>query len=513
LAKQTNADSDSSDFDRFFRTDHLSSDLKGRTVRSGAITIASQVGKFALQTASTILVARLLTPEDYGLLGMVTIFTGFANLFSDLGLSAAVIQKEEINHRQVSNLFWINILIAFIVASIVAMLSPALVWFYKEPRLFWITIALSLNFIFGGLAVQHTALLQRQMHFAVLGKIQILSMFISVVTAVILAYLNFGYWSLVLMQWANLGTNAISVWVVCGWRPSSPSRGSGIKSMLVFGRDLTSFRIVNYFTRNLDNLVLGRFWGPQELGLYAKAYQLLLLPIQQINGPMTSVAIPALSSLQANPEKYRQFYAKAILSIATLSMPIMAFLFASADNLILLMLGPEWAGATILFRLLMPAAFVGTFYVATGWVYQSLGRPDRQLRIGLVNSTITSILFLISVRWGAVGVATAFGISQPILYIPAVIYCYKGTPLRVIDLIKTLYRPALAAIGASIVLVGIQTFLISIFNLSLISRFALDCVLYTFLYLGIWLLLPNGKSTLLGIFKTFMDLKKKTMVV
>jgi hypothetical protein len=157
----------------------------------------------------------------------------------------------------------------------------------------------------------------------------------------------------------------------------------------------------------------------------------------------------------------------------------------------------------------MPAAFVGTFYVATGWVYQSLGRPDRQLRIGLVNSIITSILFLISVRWGAVGVATAFGISQPILYVPAVIYCYQGTPLRGKDLVKTLSRPAIASIGAAIILIGMQTIFLNQLKLILISAFALDCLLYALIYFGIWMILPNGKATIFEVFNMFKSLKKR----
>ncbi len=498
--------------EQFFSIDHLANDLKGQTVRGGVAILSAQIFKFALQTISTIFVARLLTPEDYGLLGMVTIITSFAAIFSDLGLSAAIIQKPDINHKQVSNLFWINIGIGFLVAFIIFSLAPVLVWFYSEPRLFLITVALSFNFIFGGLTVQHSALLKRQMRFAVLGRLEILSALAGIVTALLLAYLDFGYWSLIFMQWASLVTNAIGVWVACGWRPGIPSRNSGMKSMVAFGGNLTGFRVVNYFTRNLDNLLIGRYWGAEALGLYAKAYQLLLLPIQQINGPMTSVAIPALSSLQTDPKKYRKFYYKAILSISSLSMPIMAFLFASADKIILLLLGEKWVGAVPLFRLLMPAAFVGTFYFVTGWVYQSLGRTDRQFRIGLFNSAITSIIFLISVRWGAVGVAAAFGISQPILYIPAIIYCYKGTSLRVIDLIKVLSRPMFASLFSALMLIGVQTFLLEKTSTIPIIRLIFDLVLYCIFYVITWMFMPNGKDTMIDIFNVLKGLKSRKKI-
>lgn len=495
--------------EQFFSTDHLASDLKGQTVRSGAVTITTQAGKFVLQTVSTVVVARLLSPEDYGLLGMVTIVTGFANLFSDLGLSAAVVQAPKINQKQVSTLFWIIVSVGVAVAAVVCACSPLVAWFYDEPRLINITLALSANFIFGSLAIQHTALLKRQMRFGIIGQLQILSMVISVATAIVLAYLGFGYWSLVFMQWANLATNAIGVWLACGWRPSLPSRNSNVKSMLTFGTNLTGFRVVNYFTRNLDNLLLGKFWGAEALGLYAKAYQLLLLPVQQISSPMTSVAISALSSLQSQPGKYCDFYYKAVLSITTISMPIMAFMFATSTKLVSILLGERWLDAAVLFRLLMPAAFIGTLYVATGWAYQSLGRTDRQFRIGLINSSITSLVFLISVRWGAAGIAAGFGISQPILFIPSIFYCYKGTPLKVSTLAKNLYRPVVASLGAAAVLLIAQDFLLNEIS-SVLIGLMLDGLLYLILYLSIWIILPNGKSTLVDVLSAVKSLKRKT---
>lgn len=492
---------------KYFSTEHLKADLKGRSVRSGAVTMVAQVGKFSIQMTSTVVIARLLTPEDYGLFGMVTVITSFAGLFNDLGLSTATIQKAEINHRQVSTLFWINVALGCTVALIVAALAPAVASFYSEPRLTWITLGLSLNFIFSGLTVQHNALLKRQMRFVTFAQIEIISMFVSVTTGIIFAFYGVGYRALVFMQWAGAATYLIGVWAACGWRPGLPGKSSDLASMLAFGGNLTGFNIVDYWTRNLDNLLIGRYWGPQQLGLYSKAYQLLLLPIQQINNPMTSVALPALSHLQSEPERYRAFYCKAILSVTTLGMPIAALMFASADKVILLMLGKDWLGAVTLFRLLMPAAFVSTFTVATGWICQSLGRTDRQLRAGLVTSTIISIVFLVSVRWGTSAMAAAFGLSQPILVLFAIIYCYKGTPLRFTDLVSTIYRPALASIGAAAVLMGVQNFLPSGINVAI--SLLVDSVLYGLFYLAIWMVLPNGRQTLLELLIVIEKFRKK----
>jgi O-antigen/teichoic acid export membrane protein len=493
--------------EQYFNTDHLKADLKGRSVRGGAVTMAAQICKFVLQMGSTVVLARLLVPEDYGLIGMVTVIINFAGLFKDLGLSTATIQKPEINHKQVSTLFWINFAISCITALVVAGLAPVVAWFYKEPRLTWITLALASSFLFSGLTVQHQALLRRRMSFTSLAKIEIISMLVGVVTALISAWYGLGYWALVLMQIATAIANAVGVWVACSWRPGVPLRRSGIRSMLAFGGNLTGFSIVNYFSRNLDNILIGQYWGPQQLGLYAQAYKLLLLPITQINTPITSVALPALSSLQSEPEKYRRYYYKAILLITTIGMPIVAFMFASADKVILLILGKQWLDAVPIFRFLMPAAFMGTFNVATGWAYTSLGRAERQFHSGIVISTINVLIFVISVRWGAIGVAAAFSLSRPIIFLPAIIYCYKGTQLRLINLVSTLFQPALASFGAAVTLIGINYLLTPDLNLPI--NLLIDLLLYTLFYFAIWIVIPNGRSTLSDMLEMAKTLKRK----
>lgn len=493
----------------YFQTEHLKANLKQRSVRGGVVTIASQATKFVLKFGSTAILARLLTPEDYGLIGMATVIVGFVEYFKDLGLSAATIQRQEINHRQISTLFWINLGISCLVALIVAALAPAIAAFYHEPRLKAVTLGLAINFIFGGLTVQHQALLKRQMQFTGLAKIEIISMLMGVVTAVIAAHYGLRYWALVLMLMATSITNALGAWLACTWRPGLPIRNSGVGSMLSYGRNLTAFRLINYFSRNLDNILIGRRWGSQQLALYAQAYRLLLLPIQQINSPIHSVALPTLSNLQSEPEKYCRYYYKAILLITTLGMPIVALMFATADDLILLMLGEQWLGSVILFKFLMPAAFIGTFNVAEGWVYQSLGHTERQLRIGLIMTTIDIMIFFISVNWGAIGVACAFGLSQPILIIFSLNYCYWGTPLRFRDFLKTIARPAFASITAAIALMVINNHILLVdFNLFL--GFLVNCLLYGLLYLSFWLLLPGGQQNLKQIQEIVQLLKSKS---
>lgn len=494
--------------DDFFQTKHLQSNLKERTVRGGAVTIVNQAFKFVIRMGSTVLLARMLAPEDYGLLGMVTVITGFIELFKDLGLSAATVQQPQINHKQVSTLFWINVAMGSLLCLLVAALSPAIARFYGQPRLIGITLLLSVNFFISSFGSQHNALLRRQMRFLSIARVDIIATCISLSAAITLAYFGAGYWALVWMQVIEAIFNALGLWIASGWRPGLPVRNCGIRSMVAFGGNLTGFRCFNHFSRNFDNFLIGSYLGPLSLGLYAKAYQLLLLPVQQINSPVNSVAISALSSLQAKPREYRKFYGKAIMAISTLGMPIIALMFICAERIILILLGEKWLEVVPLFQLLAPAAFVGTFNVATGWVYQTLGRTDRQLRAGVVLSIINVAIFVIAIRWGITGVAAAYGLSQPILTVPAILYCYHGSPLKFADFLNSIYKPAIASIGAAALLIWFDSFIG--LNVNALISLLIDCILYGLLYLAIWMLLPNGRSTLLNMLQTVKSFKKKS---
>lgn len=489
----------------FFQVGHIASDLKGRSVRSSIVTVVNQSLKLILQIGSLSILARLLAPEDYGLIGMVNIFVVFAGLFNDFGLSTATIQRSEVSHQQISTLFWISAALGCLIALILVLIAPLIASFYREPRLLQITFVLSVNFILAGLTSQHQALLNRQMRFVSIATIQVCSMSTGLSIALIAATSGMGYWSLVWMQSGSALVNLIGVWIACGWRPGRPFLNSGVRSMFIFGSRLTGFHLFDYFSRNLDNLLIGRAAGTQQLGFYAKAYQLLLLPSQQVTIPITSVAMSALSRLQDSPSEYRAFYYKAQLSIAALGMPIVAFMFASADKVILLILGKQWLGIIPIFQYLTPAAFIETF-VWTGWVYLSLGRADRMLRWGIIESTITVISFLIGIHWGVTGVAIAYSTSRLLLVVPTFAYCFSGTALRLDELAITLSRPLVASFAALAAVISINQ--LTQTDLNILLGLLIDGSLFSMVYLLAWLIIPGGKDILLDTFNTIKNLKK-----
>jgi PST family polysaccharide transporter len=415
---------------RFFETDHLLGNVQIRAFRGGLVTLVGQAVKLLLQAGSAAILGRLLLPRDFGLLAMVASITRFIGMFKDLGLSSATVQRSQITHDQVSALFWINCVVAIIATIVVAILAPLVAWFYQEPELVSITVVLSGNFIFSGLTVQHQALLRRQMRFKLTAIINVVSMAAGVITAVVMATFGFRYWSLVGAEFGTTIVNCILVWASCHWRPGVFKRNVGVGPMLSFGGHLTGFTVVNYFTRNFDNILIGRVLGPSPLGIYARAYSLLMLPISQINVPLAAVLLPGLSRLQNNSAEYRKLFLRAVGAMSFVTVPIVVFSSFFAKELILVWLGHRWLPVARVFQLLSPAAAVGAMAFAPNWLSQSLGRPAQQFRYALVSAPVCIAGFVIGIRWGVQGVAASFSITFVGLLCGYIWYATKNSPVR-----------------------------------------------------------------------------------
>jgi O-antigen/teichoic acid export membrane protein len=493
--------------ERFLRVDHLRGNLRGRSLRGGAITITNQGIKFVATLASTAVLARILPPEDFGLIAMVIAIIAFVSTFKDMGLAMATVQRAEINHGQVSTLFWINVGISFLIMIAMAAMAPVLAWFYKEPRVLGLTLVLAVTIIFSGITLQHQALLRRQMRFGILAVIEVIAILLGFASAIVAALAGLGYWSLVLVPLVRDMSMAVGIWSACRWRPGPPVRHSGVRTMLSFGAHLTGFNIVNYFARNLDKILIGRFFGAVSLGLYSKAYQLVLLPIQQINMPLTAVAVPTLSRLQDQLERYRAYYRRGVLLTVTAGMPIVVFLFVVADKAILTLLGEQWMESVAIFRVLAPAAFIGTFNVATGWVYVSTGMTKRQFSWGIFASSVTVLAFFIGLQWGPIGVGAAFSIAMATLRLPGILYCFRRSHLCLADLGVAIWRPALSSLGAGVALF-LADGLLGIDALAAPVGLVLDFLLYIVFYVLIWVVLPGGRRSVADILEMVKELKR-----
>ena len=485
--------------DRFLVTDHLKENLGGRTARGGAVAITAQALKFIITIGATSILARLLTPQDYGLIGMVAIVTAFVSLYKDLGLATATIQKPEITFDQISTLFWINLALSVGVCIFTVVIAPAVAWFYGEPRLTLITIVTAVGFIFSGLAVQHEALLRRQMRYFALAAIGLISLVVGYAVAILMAWKGFNYWALVGSQLALVLTGTVTTWIMCGWRPGMPKKDTGVRSMLSFGGNFTGFSTLNFFSRNLDNLLIGRVWGAQQLGLYSRAYQLMMLPIDQINEPISSVAIPSLSRLTDSEYAYRRAYLRMLEKVALLTMPAIALMIVTSDWIVAIVLGPQWHEVGLLLVILGIVGLIQPISNTTGWLFISQGRTKDMFRFSMIGAPFTMASIVAGLPWGAVGVATSYVIGQLISFNILYLYVGRRGPVRTVDFYRTVAPIAAAAISSSIACVAFRHWQESINALVGIIACAALTFLSTILVLAA---LPSGRRALRDVIRS-----------
>lgn len=429
--------------------EHLQADLKGRSVRGGVLTLAAQGAQFVLQSISTVVLARLLTPVDFGLVAMVTAVTAIAAGFADLGLTEATIQRKEISHDQVSTLFWINVAIGLLLTLLTAAMAPVLAWFYREPRLTGITLVVSLTFLLGGLRGQHSALLKRQMRFSSLAVRDVTSSAIAIPVAIIMARHGAGYWALVALPLTLNLTQMVISWLMVNWRPGLPRRDAEVRSLVSFGGNVaTSYVIFNWIC-SADNVLIGWYWGAGPLGLYSRAYNLLMLPLNQINGPAANVAIPAFSRIQGDPDLFARYYLRIVNLILWIIAPLFGFLFVAAKPVIVLILGDKWREAAPVFQILAISALGQVLLQSTLWLFVSRGQSARLLKLLLIISPIIVGSFVIGLPFGIKWVALSLSLVL-LTILPWVLkFTFRGTNLTLQRLGQALLCPV------SLCLVGV----------------------------------------------------------
>jgi PST family polysaccharide transporter len=447
--------------DQFFRTDHLMDTIGGRTARGGVVTMVSHGLKFAVSIVATAILARLLRPQDYGLIGMVAVVTNFIVMFKDLGLSLATVQKAEISPDQISTLFWVNLTLSAITMLVLILLAPGISWFYGDSRLASIAVVSALGFLIGGLTVQHEALLKRQMRFMALSTVALVAMIVGYIVGIAFAWYGFGYWSLVFSQLALLATDAILVWVLCGWRPGLPRRDTGVRSMLSFGGNITAYGTVNYFSKNADNLLIGRFFGPQQLGLYNKAAQLVGLPTDQVHEPVMAVTVPALSRLSDSPERYRKAYLRIMEKVLMLVLPVVALLIVASDWIVSIVLGSQWKDAAPILVFMSIAGLVQPVINTAGSVLVTQGRGRHLLYWSLITAPLSILSIVVGLPWGALGVAASYSLVRVFVTNP-LMYWFVGRtgPVRTMDFYRLMAPFLLASIVGILACLAFRHFFI-----------------------------------------------------
>ena len=434
-----------SDFARLYRREATSQDLRSRSVRGAAALAVGTGGETALRLASIVVLARLLLPEEFGLVAMVTALTAAAGTLSQLGLSTPTVQRKEIGHGEVTNLFWIGVGLGAAFAGLFVLLAWPIARFYSEPQLVAITLLLSTTFLVGSVSVQHEALLIRTMQQPRAAAVRFVATLISIGVAIALAWLGAGAWALVWQELVRTVLVSAGFWVVCPWRPGTPDRRHDVRDLVRFGAHLTLTQLLYVVGGSLDKLLIGRFFGAGTLGLYRQAQQLVLVPIEQLNAPIANVAQPGLSILQDEPERYRRYYRRIVGLVGLVTMPVAAFAMVFAEELTVLVLGPNWVEATPFFLIFAAAALVRPVLGTTTPVLVSRGRSLQLLWMVVVSQVAYVGLVCVGAFWGAEGIAFAYVLTPVVLLVPNVWWAFRGSPVKLRDFFFALVRPFVAS--------------------------------------------------------------------
>lgn len=410
-------------------------------VSGAAVMIAGRIAGFIATFFALAIVARILTPADYGLVAMVTSATAFFSLFADFGLSLVTVQRPVLTAEQSTTLFWVNAGFGLLLGLLSASLAPLLVTFYGDARLFWVTLCVALVFPITSLGTQHEALLKRNMKFRRLVIVRLLSTIFSVAASVAAALAGWGYWSLVVQPLALALSASLLFWLATPWVPGMPRRCEGLSSMLGFGSALTAHGMVGYLANNLDNILIGRYWGDAALGVYSTSYGLMMRPISLAGYGVGEAAIPALSRSVVTPAHLRATFRRMFELTCLLGLPICVAGAWWTDDIVLTVLGRKWTEAIPILFWLFIAALPRMLGVCTGWVYVATGRPGRMLSWQLFWTPLVALSFALGLPYGAVGVAAAYAIVNWIGLIPNYKYCFAGTSIDLRDIAVPLIRP------------------------------------------------------------------------
>jgi O-antigen/teichoic acid export membrane protein len=378
----------------------------------------TQAGGQLATLVITIILMRLLSPQDFGLMAMVLVFAGFAMLFTDMGFGAALVQKVDVEQRHKNAVFWVSVAVGALLTLIFAAAAPYIASFYGVPELQPITVVISLIFFINSLGTITESLVEKAMDFRALAIAQLTSTVLSGVVAIWLALSGFGVWSIVAMYVLNAIVFVVVVWVVAPWRPDLSLQLSAIKDLSKFGTNWLGATVFYYWTRNADNLLIGRYLGSAPVGIYSRSYTILLLPVTQITGVISNVMFPALSVIQNDVERVRALYLQSISVIALVAFPCTLGLLVLSRPFVLALFGDKWAGMIPIIQVFSILGALQSIGATGSWLYESQGRTGIMFRWGLVTGSIYLVSFIVGLRWGVLGVAVAYTVANFVLWYP-----------------------------------------------------------------------------------------------
>lgn len=463
---------------------HRVRDASIRGVGAGFVAFVSQA---ALRIGSIAVLARLLSPDEFGVAAMAGILLNLFTLVGDWGLATAATQRISVDLDQLSNLFWINTAVGFILAGITVLCSPLLALLFGEPRVTRAAIVLSLTLIAIGCGAQHEALLRRRLRYGSLQIVRVSSHVCGVVVGIVSAFAGAGFWALIWMHVSIQIARTILFWIFAAWRPGRPKRNTSVRSIVTFATGLVPARLILYLSRNAAPIALGAVAGTIDLGLYNRASTAVMTPVSSVLDPLERVVPSSLSRLQEDRASFRRLFKQTMTIAAFGGCGILGLLVAEAPAFVSLLLGEQWLSAIPLVRWLSLAGFAAVIGKATGWVLVPIGAARKLVTVRLIRAGASVAGVIVGWQWGPAGIAAGYGIASLISLFGEIMYAATGTPLRARALVEAAWRSTLSGLiaGSAVFLIRPELTLATVL---------LEVGLYCVLFMGGHALLPGGRA-------------------
>lgn len=417
----------------------------GAAVRGMRDASIGRVGQQVLQFAFTIALVRLLSPGDFGVVALCSVITGFITLLGDLGTSAAIVQRRELNPRLLSSVWWLNVVVGVGAAALLAAAAGPLASALGNPGAAPVIRGLALVFPVRSLALVHGALLQRELRFGTVARSEVYGTLVGGLAAVVAALLGWGPWALVSQQMVATTVSGAVMAFGAAWMPRARPSRTELKGIASFTANLSAYNTVYYVARNADNLLIGRFLGTAALGVYDIGYRTILYPLRNVSNVVSTVAYPVLSRRQDDDAGLLRGYLRIVRAICLVTFPMLAILAFLSPEFVGVVYGPKWAALVPVLAVLAPVGALQSVSSTVIILYQSKARTDLLLRVGLIESAVIVAGFVVGLRWGVLGVAVSYLITNLLLLYPVIRVPMGLVNARARDFFAAIWKPAVLA--------------------------------------------------------------------
>jgi O-antigen/teichoic acid export membrane protein len=415
---------------------------KNKVVKGLSWNALNQLSKQILSIASTMILARVLLPDDFGIIGMVVVFTGFAELFLNFGFGMAIIQKKEVTQLELSSMFWVNLFLGVLLSLIFFFSASFLASFYEKQIIEGITKLISINFFLRSFVVVQNSLFRRKLNFKILAIANVIGLLTSKIVIISLALCGFGVWSLAFESITLSLVLILILWIRSDWKPKFIFSLESLREVYGFSINVSLARVLQYWSKNVDNFIVGKVLGSISLGYYSRSYRIMLLPVNNISTMLANVMFPAFSRIQDDLERIRMIYLKLTKMITLISIPMMVIVFLGARELTLIIFGSAWLAIVPIIKIMSLMGAVQSVYMITDSVYKAINKTNILVRVSLTRLFLLCVtVYFGSTIYGIEGAAFAYFITEMIVAFISFYFIQTKLGLRLFTQILNLRHP------------------------------------------------------------------------